>query len=43
MEHLTPFLQVTNVTADCIRLISLECEADILGKIFLVVGRTGEM
>jgi hypothetical protein len=30
-----------NVTTDCIRLISLECEADILGKIFLVVSRTG--
>ena len=43
MEHLTPFLQVINVAADCIRLISLDCEADILGKIFLVVTRTGEM
>ena len=38
-----PFYRWHNVSVDCITLISLEREADISGKIFLVVSRIGEL
>ena len=37
------FLQATKVSVDCIPLISLECEAEMFVRVFLVHGRTGKM
>src|SRR5947207_12588586 len=37
------FLQATKVSVDCIPLISLECDAEMFVRVFLVHGRTGKM